>query len=82
MPNIHAIRENEVRSRRGDAAIASYSALRGEPSIDDLDAETMLTDLLADLAHWARARSLRFGEAMTAALAHYGVECDDEGLVS
>jgi hypothetical protein len=61
MPNTHAIRENAVRNRRGAKAIASYSALRGERSMDDFDAETMLTDLLADLAHW-RALA-RFGSA-------------------
>jgi hypothetical protein len=58
MPNLHALRENQVRSRRGAEVIASYSALRSEPSIDDFDAEMMLTDLLADLVHWVRAHSL------------------------
>lgn len=68
---------NRIRIRLADQALNA-----SDPDPTPLDAQTRLTDLLANLQHWARDRCIDFSAAALEAGFHFeaerGLALDDE----
>lgn len=77
---------NADRSLWGDLAVANFARVTGLSGDVDVDPETVLCDLLADLMHWCdvpKARgsvvqSVDFDSALQRAREHYSQECAEE----
>jgi len=78
---------NADRSLRGALAVVSFASVTGLSGDVQIDPETVLADLLADLMHWCDIQktndclkeSLDFESALERARHHYSEECADEG---
>lgn len=64
-------------TERADVADRAINAM-GEAWIDQCDPEANLTDLLADLMHWAYVRGFDFDGCLRVARGHYACEAADE----
>jgi len=70
------------RVRWAEQAIRAHFAAREGPGaevgvfVEELgsDPECLLIDLLADLHHWAKARGVKFDNALRISKNHYGIE--------
>jgi hypothetical protein len=77
---------NADRSLWGELAVVSFARATGLGGDLDLDPETVLCDLLADLMHWCdslkakgfRVEPVEFESALRRARAHYAQERVDE----
>jgi hypothetical protein len=67
MANRHVVLANEVMSEYADKIESS------KPTYD-LDKDTLLADLLADLMHWAASTEVEFTECLTSAYTNYQYE--------
>jgi len=74
---------NADRSLWGALAVVSFASVTGLSGDAQIDPETVLGDLLADLMHWcdvqktndSRAESIDFESALERARDHYSEEC-------
>ena len=78
-----AIVPTEARFEDGEAAMKAYSAVKERNDTDMYDfssepPEDRLTDLLADLRHWARAEGIDFERSDALARSHFETEVDEE----
>ena len=75
---------NRERAACGEAAVKAYSAVK-EHNTTDLcdfsseDGQERLTDLLADLRHWAWREGMEFAEADRISAVHFEAEVAEEG---
>lgn len=79
MPTDPVTEQTDENARRAGHATVALAAYALETGSDD---ETMLTDLLADLMHWARANGRDFDVAMEQAEGHYAYELEEDGDAS
>lgn len=55
-------------------ALRASRAIGAAGAMDHADAQTSLSDVLADLMHWADEHHLSFDDAITGARRHYDAE--------
>lgn len=63
--------------RRGTVAVNAYGNLPGQGSSSS---EELLTDLIADLLHWADEEEIDADEVLRSARMHYDNEINEEEL--
>ena len=66
---------NETRAEWAQVAIDAFT---DRVSMDGEGDETILTDLLADLRHWANTKGISYEEADRRSEYHYNCELDEE----
>jgi hypothetical protein len=76
--------DNEHRAECAETAVRAYAAVKEHNATDccdfsSEDAQERLTDMLADLRHWARAGGLDFADAVRTSEMHFEAEVDEEG---
>ncbi len=69
----HGTTKQERAADRMDAVIALYARAVGASGEPDT---TVLTDMLADVMHWAAARDLEFADSLRVAEGHFDAETD------
>jgi hypothetical protein len=82
----HAAPRNADRALWGALAVVSFASVTGLRRDVQIDPETVLCDLLADLMHWSDLQKssgcivelLDFESALERARDHYSAECVDE----
>jgi hypothetical protein len=81
----HADPNNADRALWGSLAVVAFASVTGQGEDVELDPETVLGDLLADLMHWCDLQkastslreSISFESALERARNHYKEECED-----
>jgi hypothetical protein len=68
---------NKARVERADHVLRLYAEIEGSEAYED-DAEALLTDLLADLMHWADANNHDFTDRLSMAITHHAAEVNGE----
>ena len=68
---------NKDRAERADHILRLYAELEGSEAYED-DSAALLTDLLADLMHWAEEEELDFQDQLESAKGHYEAEVNGE----
>ncbi|MCL4413263.1 MAG: hypothetical protein M1522_00720 [Actinobacteria bacterium] len=63
--------DNTGRAASGAEALSAFAKRTGETGEDG---ETVLSDLICDLGHWADRNGVSFGEALRRGLRHYAFE--------
>lgn len=81
--NIEAVERNEERAACAQAAVEAYAAAKIDNTTDlwdfsAQDAQDRLTDLLADLRHWASQNGLDFEQSLRSSQSHFECELDEE----
>jgi len=66
---------NEQRRMRAEAAMTAYQAVYATP---DASYEETITDLIADLLHFAASEDLKPDEMISMALMHFEAESNEE----
>lgn len=71
---------NEAREERGRRLLSAYVHIQNETrDADEEDDQVWLTDMLADLRHWAAAEKLDFDRALATSQIHFNCERNGEG---
>ena len=70
--------QNEYRQDRGERVTIAYLNLFDPEAYAEKDSETVLTDLLADLMHYASNRKIDFCWCHARAQAYYEAETAEE----
>lgn len=81
--NLDAVERNQARADCAEVAIAAYAVVKEVNSTDMYDfasqcPQERLTDLLADLRHWACQHGLDFEQSLTSSESHFNCESDEE----
>ncbi len=73
--------KNARRTAEAETAIRAFVAAQNDEApadIERVDYDMYLTDLLANLRHWAASGGIDFNRAARMAHQHYEQECDEE----
>lgn len=81
--NETAVALNAERANDAEQAMIAYRRVKEPRTSDWMDRYTQdmqdwLTDILADLRHWARANALNFDESAESSANHFAAEVGEE----
>lgn len=65
---------NEDRSEWAEAALYAFEV---ETGMQGEEKQTVLTDLLTDLLHWAKRHNVSFERTLADAREHFAYECEN-----